>query len=279
MITNNQRIAESFKATQDIIGNLKKTTESAIKTATLEFMAGIDGWAKSLEMKLKQAMFDGLMNKIVMEKVMGKLEKDFDAIATAVFQGNNTLATQLTANLSKTVSGMVGPVAEAGKMLLKGLGLAEGEAARVLDSALGKAQGAATKVDQGSRGAIESYLRAQMDALTRFRNMGIGPGTYQYEVTRDQAEAAARQLREMATGGLVTGPTAALIGEGRYPEAVLPLNDSVYRQIAEGINNQRGGGGTQVIVQYYGNGKWTREDAQGLGRLLVSELRTMGVRA
>jgi len=164
-------------------------------------------------------------------------------------------------------------------MLLKGLGLAEGEAARVLDSALGKAQGAATKVDQGSRGAIESYLRAQMDALTRFRNMGIGPGTYQYEVTRDQAEAAARQLREMATGGLVTGPTAALIGEGRYPEAVLPLNDSVYRQIAEGINNQRGGGGTQVIVQYYGNGKWTREDAQGLGRLLVSELRTMGVRA
>jgi len=76
-------------------------------------MAGIDGWAKSLEMKLKQAMFDGLMNKIVMEKVMGKLEKDFDAIATAVFQGNNTLATQLTANLSKTVSGMVVPVAEA----------------------------------------------------------------------------------------------------------------------------------------------------------------------
>ena len=35
---------------------------------------------------------------------------------------------------------------------------------------------------------------------------------------------------------------------------------------------------TVVEVNYYGNGKWTREDAQALGALIVNELKTSGVR-
>jgi SLT domain-containing protein len=85
------------------------------------------------------------------------------------------------------------------------------------------------------------------------------------------------QVPYLATGGLITGPTLAQMGEGGRPEAVLPLNDSVYRRIAHGISGA-GAGGVTVNVNYSGNGKWTREDAQGLGRLLVSELRSMGVR-
>jgi hypothetical protein len=87
-------------------------------------------------------------------------------------------------------------------------------------------------------------------------------------------------LPGLATGGLVTGPTMARLGEGGRNEAVLPLNENVYRQIGQGIAAARGGGGGAVVnVNYTGNGKWTREDAQGLGRMLVSELRTMGVKA
>lgn len=33
-------------------------------------------------------------------------------------------------------------------------------------------------------------------------------------------------LPAMATGGVVTGPTIAMVGEGKYPEAVVPLGDS-----------------------------------------------------
>jgi SLT domain-containing protein len=77
----------------------------------------------------------------------------------------------------------------------------------------------------------------------------------------------------------VTGTTIARLGEGGRPEAVLPLNENVYRQIGQGIAAARGGGGMQLVVNYTGSGKWTREDAQGLGRMLVSELRSMGVRA
>ena len=34
----------------------------------------------------------------------------------------------------------------------------------------------------------------------------------------------------LATGGVVTGPTQALIGEGKYSEAVIPLDDSPQMQ-------------------------------------------------
>jgi len=35
-----------------------------------------------------------------------------------------------------------------------------------------------------------------------------------------------KAMAAMATGGVVTGPTVALVGEGRYPEAVVPLGSS-----------------------------------------------------
>jgi len=52
------------------------------------------------------------------------------------------------------------------------------------------------------------------------------------------AEGMKAGIRAMATGGLVTGPTNALIGEGRDNEAVLPLNSDVYNQLARGILSQ-----------------------------------------
>jgi len=46
-------------------------------------------------------------------------------------------------------------------------------------------------------------------------------------------------IRAMATGGIVTGPTNALIGEAG-PEAVLPLNDRTFAALARGITGQIG---------------------------------------
>lgn len=45
-------------------------------------------------------------------------------------------------------------------------------------------------------------------------------------------------IPKLASGGLAYGPTLAMIGEGRDREAVLPLNQSVYAEIAKGINSQ-----------------------------------------
>lgn len=47
----------------------------------------------------------------------------------------------------------------------------------------------------------------------------------------------------LASGALVTGPTQAVIGEGADHEAVLPLNDKVFSQIAQGIVRNGGSNG------------------------------------
>ena len=51
---------------------------------------------------------------------------------------------------------------------------------------------------------------------------------------------------KMATGGLAYGRTFAEIGEGQYPEAVLPLSDTVFSRLGEGIREN--GGGSNIIL-------------------------------
>ena len=53
----------------------------------------------------------------------------------------------------------------------------------------------------------------------------------------------AKSMPKMASGGLAYGPTIAQIGEGRYEEAVIPLSDTVFDRLGEGINNASGGKG------------------------------------
>lgn len=60
------------------------------------------------------------------------------------------------------------------------------------------------------------------------------------------------KLFPMAQGGVVTGPTAALIGEGRYNEAVLPLKPSLLDKLFGGGDDNRQN--TVVATQnIYGN--------------------------
>lgn len=69
------------------------------------------------------------------------------------------------------------------------------------------------------------------------------------------------RVKKMATGGVVTGPTRAIVGEGRYSEAVIPLEDSPQMQdlidkIADAVDKTDGGGGGQPVdVHVYIGGK------------------------
>lgn len=48
-------------------------------------------------------------------------------------------------------------------------------------------------------------------------------------------EAMKGVVRGMAEGAIVESPTMAMVGEGQYNEAVLPLNDMVFTKLGEGI--------------------------------------------
>lgn len=51
------------------------------------------------------------------------------------------------------------------------------------------------------------------------------------------------RLPKLAEGGLAYGATFAQIGEGKYQEAILPLSETVFDRLGEGISNARGGQG------------------------------------
>lgn len=68
------------------------------------------------------------------------------------------------------------------------------------------------------------------------------------------------KVPQFATGGVVTGPTRALIGEGRYEEAVIPLGNSP--QIEDmlsrfaAINSQQGGSSSTEVRVFIGGKEW-----------------------
>ena len=69
-------------------------------------------------------------------------------------------------------------------------------------------------------------------------------------------------IPRLATGGVVTSPTQTLIGEGKYSEAVIPLDDSpqmndLIQKIADAVDDKPSGGGTPVDVRVFiGDKEW-----------------------
>lgn len=77
------------------------------------------------------------------------------------------------------------------------------------------------------------------------------------------AKSSGLSMPFMASGGYAYGDTVAMIGEGKYPEAVLPLSDEVFNQMGEGINRAGGGGNITLNI--------STMDAQSFGSWLQSK--------
>jgi phage-related minor tail protein len=97
-------------------------------------------------------------------------------------------------------------------------------------------------------------------------------------------------FQAFANGGIVTGPTLGLVGEGRYNEAVIPLPDgkSVPVDLGGAMGNQIT---SNIVVNVISDGKTSSSgavsDSAGLGRkiegavkqVIVGELRPGGLLA
>lgn len=172
--------------------------------------------------------------------------------------------------------------------------LAAAEAAAKATKDAGKKDASdAAKAIEAQQKAIREAYQGQMDAIGAKlqqveTNSTAGKGLIaQINASRAAMEAAlaaaAGTIPALAAGGVTNGATMALIGEGRHREAVLPLSSDTYRQIAAGIRaespsaDRAQAAPITVHVNYYGSGKWTRDDARALGPLLVSELKAAGL--
>lgn len=305
-IRENQQATEQAAAAAKILGDsITKSVAGAIKDATVAFIAGVDGWQEKMRASIRQGIFNGIIDAITANLMAEKFGKVIKDISEAFRTGNYVGASNMLEGLFKEAEETAKQLGNTSIKFLEAIGVGRGEAMQMAQQAMGTIKGNAS--------AIATYQAAQQShtaILTRLSNVAGGRESEEYKRSLDAANRLSEAIRMekagqvvpstffggvdntlnktrslavlpgLATGGLVTGPTTAHLGEGGRNEAVLPLNENVYRQIGQGIAAARGGGGgAQVVVQYYGNGKWTREDAQGLGRMLVSELRTMGVKA
>lgn len=85
------------------------------------------------------------------------------------------------------------------------------------------------------------------------------------------AAFSAKSMPKLAEGGLAYGTTIAQIGEGKYQEAVLPLSDTVFDRLGEGINRSNSGMGAGGGITF----NVSAIDAESFG----SFLETRGGRA
>lgn len=80
------------------------------------------------------------------------------------------------------------------------------------------------------------------------------------------------KIPHLATGGVVTGPTMAMIGEGKYNEAVIPLDNSpqmqqLVREIVDAMKDDpRGGGGINLNQRIELDGKVIYRNQQKVAR-------------
>jgi hypothetical protein len=81
----------------------------------------------------------------------------------------------------------------------------------------------------------------------------------------------------LAKGGIATGPTIAMIGEGRYDETVLPLSKRILSPIfAEAMGENNNGNTVTASLNMYGdiNNAADLEDMyEDFSRLLGADLR------
>jgi hypothetical protein len=162
-------------------------------------------------------------------------------------EASNTLYTSLSQNLTDIIMGTrkAGDAfksmgAQMISMVLKWV------IQRKLAATMGAAMEKATAAASASTAMMVTAAWSKAAAMVSLATMGANAGPAMAGMSATMAGASAMSLVPLAKGGIVTGPTAALIGEGRDDEMVLPLNNSILSKI--------GGGGDTTINVYNNTG-------------------------
>lgn len=124
-------------------------------------------------------------------------------------------------------------------------------AGRIAQAAFGKSALTTEMMASKVAAAATAAAWAPAAAAVSLATFGANSAPASAGIVATHAISAGLSIPKMAAGGLTTGPTLAMIGEGRHTEAVLPLSDRVFSKLAAGITQQGGGG--QSTVNMYGD--------------------------
>ena len=193
--------------------------------------------------------FDELVNNSLMAGV-GTLK---DSIS-GLLQGTMTLV-QALQNLGKAmIKSVMDYVAQWASAQLKQMILGKSLQAQQATASIASAQSQipiwSKLAQQMSMATFGASATAGMTAYTTasagMAGMSSFGGGSIFSGRMDFSGGQIQPKMKMATGGLAYGRTFAEIGEGQYPEAVLPLSDTVFSRLGEGIREN--GGGSNITL-------------------------------
>ena len=186
----------------------------------------------------------------------------------SVMAGMNTLSDSISGLLQGTAT-LSSAIQNLGKAMLKAVAdyianwAAQSLKSLVFGQMLQKKQEAASIASASAQIPYWSKLALQMSMATAGASATAGMTAYTTATSAGTAmggmlggnilsgrlDVSGGQIQpkmKMATGGLAYGRTFAEIGEGQYPEAVLPLSDTVFSRLGEGIREN--GGGSNITL-------------------------------
>ena len=188
------------------------------------------------------------LKKEMMAEYQQAVMDSYFSMDEMLFQMQNQGIGQLQSSLSGLLQGTVSvqkAFQDLGKTLLKTVSdyISNWIAARLKQSLFGDklaaAEAAKATASAAAQLPIIKELALQKSLATWGASATAGAAAYQ--------AASAVSLPAFANGGMVDSPTVALIGEGKYKEAVVPFNEKTFNAIGEGVASTGAGGGQVVL--------------------------------
>ncbi len=252
----------------------KITTEDMLDFAAEKETAAAEKWKQLQDDKIDyyrqckdiQANIDEAYNQVSIQKLQEALTAE-NAIRVNHYEAQKSLmdtwqeaylasmatTTQLVAGMYSTAfSGISTAISDVitgassaqdaiislGKSILKVIAdwIAKKIAGTLLAATIGEAALAAETAASIAAAAATAAAWAPAAAAVSLASFGANSGPAMAGISATHALSAALSVPKLAEGGMPTGPTLAMIGEGKKKEVVLPLSDKIFKGIAEGIN-------------------------------------------
>jgi tape measure domain-containing protein len=137
---------------------------------------------------------------------------------------------------------------ELGKTMLKVVTdyVAQWLAGRIMMAIFGESTMATETAAGVAAGAAMAAAWAPAAAAVSLATFGANAGPAIAGITAANVTAMGFAIPALASGGITTGPTLAEIGEGKYKEAVLPLNKKVFERL--GLTGGSAGGPSNQLI-------------------------------
>ena len=165
---------------------------------------------------------------------------------STAFSGISTAISDIMTGASSAQDAII----SLGKSILKVIAdwIAKKIAGTLLSAAVGEAALAAETAASIASAAATAAAWAPAAAAVSLASFGANSGPAMAGISATHALSAALSVPKLAEGGMPTGPTLAMIGEGKKKEVVLPLSDKIFKGIAEGINGAGGRNGATLNI-------------------------------